>query len=261
MSFVRGISHDNGSCESFECTCKLYPISLSFWTASQFGDLMTVQFRVKKNPTLIFAADEYGYTALHYAAHNGHDHIVSFLLSCGANANANECGATPLHRAGKSYITSLGSSFDIGHHFTAYAGHVKSVELLLKAGADVNAQDSSFGDMNTAAHKAVLSHHIDVLGILTKYSANLHIKNKEGLDVYELSEIAQNESNGVVANMNNTPPCSAIPSQQASNLEMNVSLISCSFCHGESFALVKSKNGKLFCDECIAKRPSLKWCR
>lgn len=82
------------------CPCKLITRSTSIWTAAKDGDYNEVIRRVDLNPTLVNSCDKYGYSALHYAAQGNHEPIVTFLLSKGANPNANSCGVTPLIRAG-----------------------------------------------------------------------------------------------------------------------------------------------------------------
>lgn len=54
-----------------------------------------------KNPReYVNSQDNSGYTALHYAARNGHVDICSILIENGASINAQTHGnATPLHKA------------------------------------------------------------------------------------------------------------------------------------------------------------------
>jgi len=93
--------HDDGSeGKPASCPCKMATRATSLWTAVQYGDYDEVIRRVHLNSSLVNAQDKYGYTALHYAAQGGHVSIVIFLLSKGANPNADSCGATPLVRAG-----------------------------------------------------------------------------------------------------------------------------------------------------------------
>eukprot|EP01039_Chlorochromonas_danica_P005349 gene5349-5885_t len=145
----------------------MMPLATSIFTAAQLGDLPTVQEKVRRNPALVNLCDSYGYTPLHYASQSGFDVLVQFLLSCGAEADGGQCGATALHR-------------------TAYAGHEKCCRLLLEAGASVDLPDSSFGDLNTAAHKAVLGGHAHLLPLFSQYGAKMDIVNAEGKTVSDL---------------------------------------------------------------------------
>jgi ankyrin repeat protein len=79
-------------------------LAVSIWTAAQFGDETTLRRKTEQNPKLLQQADDYGYTPLHYAAQNGHEKIVKYLLSQNVPVDLEKCGATPLHRAGKLLV-------------------------------------------------------------------------------------------------------------------------------------------------------------
>ena len=85
--------------------------------------------------------EEPGYTALSWAAKNGHTEVIYHLLNRGAKVdNKNNDGWTPLILA-------------------ARFGHAKSVKILIENGADVNAT-TNFGE--TALFKAVDNGHVKV---------------------------------------------------------------------------------------------------
>ena len=94
--------------------------------AAKKGDLATVTALVGMDGALVEAKDADGSTPLHCATWKGHVETVAFLLTAGANVNAendNEhWGTTPLHAA-------------------AHANQVAIAKLLLEHGADVNAKD------------------------------------------------------------------------------------------------------------------------
>ena len=50
----------------------------------------------------------------------------------------------------------------------------------------VNAQDSSFGDLSTPAHKAAGQGHLDTVNLLLAKGADLNIKNKANQTVYDV---------------------------------------------------------------------------
>lgn len=108
MSFTTALMHGSsgGEC-SFSCPCKMTStLALSVWSAALIGDLYTVADRLSKKPALLNQSDDHGYVALHYAAQNGHVSIVKYLLQrVEVDVNAQQCGATPLHRAGKSLFS------------------------------------------------------------------------------------------------------------------------------------------------------------
>ncbi|XP_032453137.1 ankyrin repeat domain-containing protein 39 [Nasonia vitripennis] len=135
-------SHDDGSC----CNCKSgnsarqtlseLDFERGIWYAAQTNDLDRVKSLLNKG-TSPDVEDAAGYTALHYAARNGHDKVCKELLYRGANVNA-------VTRSGKA--TAL--------HRAATQKHVHIVELLLKANADANIQDA---DGFTALHRSITS--------------------------------------------------------------------------------------------------------
>ncbi|KRT85630.1 Ankyrin repeat-containing protein, partial [Oryctes borbonicus] len=103
------------------------------WSAAQSGDLHRVADLIEKGEN-VNVKDAAGYTALHYAARNGHLDICKYLLVRNSDVNAvTKAGlATSLHRACSS-------------------GWYDIVKILLDFKADVNLQDA---DGKTALHRA-----------------------------------------------------------------------------------------------------------
>jgi len=104
------------------------------------------------------AKNNYGWTALHYAAAYGHADVVELLLEAGADIKAkNNSGGTALH-------------------YAAAYGHADVVELLVSAGANVNAQDK---DGWTALFWASFKGYVAVVelllasGAVDKYALHL----------------------------------------------------------------------------------------
>ncbi|XP_021941554.1 ankyrin repeat domain-containing protein 49-like isoform X3 [Zootermopsis nevadensis] len=70
--------------------------------ASENGKLSAVERLILIDPMLIHVKDKDGYTPLHRACYNGHEHVVDLLLSHGANISAETVdGWQPLHSACK----------------------------------------------------------------------------------------------------------------------------------------------------------------
>lgn len=136
-----------------DCPCKLMTSSSSIWTAAETNDFDTISLRISQNNSLVTKLDAYGYTALHYAAQQNHIRIIIFLLSKGCAPDVNSCGATPLHRA-------------------AYSGSFEACELLIKAGADVNAVDSSYRDLGSPLHKAYSIANVKIVDLLLDNGSN-----------------------------------------------------------------------------------------
>jgi len=109
--------------------------------AAKAGDLEKVKALVGADSSLIHARDSDDSTALHCAAWKGHQAVVAYLLSAGADVNAHNnnehWGTTPLHAA-------------------AHANQASIAQMLIDRGADVNAKDTSGQTplYHTTFHKA-----------------------------------------------------------------------------------------------------------
>jgi ankyrin repeat protein len=94
--------------------------------AAKADDIEKAKLLLAGDASLIHARDADGSTALHCATWKGHQAMVAFLLSEGADVNAHNrnehWGTTPLHAA-------------------AHANQAAIAEMLIEHGADVNAQD------------------------------------------------------------------------------------------------------------------------
>ncbi|XP_017880409.1 ankyrin repeat domain-containing protein 39-like [Ceratina calcarata] len=144
-------SHDHNMCCNVNNTIGVrqsfneMEFERGIWYAAQYNDLDRVEALLRKGVS-VNAEDSAGYTALHYAARNGHYEICKILLENNAQANAQtRCGqAAALHRA-------------------AVQNHPDVVELLLKYGANPNLKDA---DGYTALHKALTARSISVCKLL-----------------------------------------------------------------------------------------------
>ena len=94
--------------------------------AAKTGDLEKVKVLLARDSNLIRACDIDGSRPLHCAAWKGHQAIVAFLLSVGADVNVHNrnehWGTTPLHAA-------------------AHANQAAIAQMLIEHGADLNARD------------------------------------------------------------------------------------------------------------------------
>lgn len=137
---------------------------------------------------------DFGQTALHIAAEQGHEGIVRFLMDEGADLNSRDKpGNTALHsavRGGYRSIVTLLLNAGADVNATDYNSNVplhmamtldrdiEILQLLLSAGADVNAKNS-FG--NTALHLSVtLNRERTAAEYLLNYGAVLESRNKNG---------------------------------------------------------------------------------
>jgi len=120
------------------------------FTAAGMGDVEVVKELVARDPGVVHAQDEFGGTALHWAAERGTPEMVELLLEKGADIEARDTyGQPPLHSA-------------------AVVGKLEVVETLLRQGANVHAVDND-GDgvlVRTTTHRRE-----DVARLLRRYGA------------------------------------------------------------------------------------------
>ena len=187
MSFTVALRHSKTDCTDNNCDCKTQNFRVSIFTAAQTGDLATIKRRIcsgsNGGDNIINKTDGAGYTMLHLAAQGNHFNLVAYLLSKGAGpdgATSSQC--TPLHRA------SFSGSFD-------------SVRLLVQAGANVNAIDTSFGDGRTPLHKAAEQKHMDIYSLLLNAGADPIVKDNYGFTAMKLLTIENDYCNNNAKNI------------------------------------------------------------
>eukprot|EP01060_Flectonema_neradi_P031436 TRINITY_DN4769_c0_g1_i1.p1 TRINITY_DN4769_c0_g1~~TRINITY_DN4769_c0_g1_i1.p1 ORF type:complete len:494 (+),score=112.88 TRINITY_DN4769_c0_g1_i1:36-1484(+) len=103
--------------------------------------------------------DERGFTALHWAAWNGHSDVVKLLCEVGAGLDcADEDGQTALHHA-------------------CWFGHSECVRTLLAHGADPNQRDN---EKETPLGAGARSGDHDVIRLLIQANADPSVSDKDG---------------------------------------------------------------------------------
>jgi len=199
--------HDNVMPQQFQ------PAALSdaaarrsaYWLAASHDDV--AQLSAFKDASLLKAADEFGRTALLYAAGHGAMHAVNWLLQAGADINqADSFGITPLMLA-------------------AGAGQATIVTQLLTAGARADMQDRSG---NNALMYAIGKQHPDCVNALLT-SSDIKQRNVQSWSALEWA--IQSGDSALIARLrgmglessrkrlatNNMP---AIPLQHASSSDL-----------------------------------------
>lgn len=121
----------------------------------------------------IYAKD----TLLHVAAAGYRVETAKLLLEAGANPNAaeNHRRSRPLHYAADGYVVSK---------LWNEKNQVAMIRLLLKAGADINAQDKNGA---TPLHRSVRTRCTAAVKCLLSAGANPTIKNKPGSTAFHLA--------------------------------------------------------------------------
>jgi ankyrin repeat protein len=129
--------------------------------------------------------------------------------------------------------------------------------MLVEAGANVNAVDRSFGDLNTPAHKALLAGRKDIAEYLIGQGANTIIQNASGFTVMfllnnpkELERLIDNDyqsreqDNGLLSY-----EIERITTTTESKDVLNEFPL-CSRCRRPSMAFSQDSKGNLVCSNC-----------
>ena len=141
----------------------------------------------------IDVVDEYQRTVLHYAARNGHECTVRFLLKIGPQLVHHEDmnKNSPLHRSAlrgheavsrtlcehEAVVDAKNKYGDTPLHQAAEANHAGIARLLLELGADVDAQ-SDHG--YAALHIAAGTSDSPLLPLLLEYGAKVNLRGNNG---------------------------------------------------------------------------------
>jgi tankyrase len=128
-----------------------------FFEAAQYGDIKTIKELLTKNPGLITSKDEYGFNALHLAATEDNEEMISYLVSSGLDINTqNDEGIAPLH----------------------IASYPEIAELFIQLGANIELEDYS-GNTPLLIHSTE-PESFEVMEVLLNHGANYKHKNKSG---------------------------------------------------------------------------------
>lgn len=124
------------------------------------GVLLQVRNLVSDVPDVNGTVDRQGLRALHFAAAKGHQLVLEFLSTKGADLDGEDArGRSPLH-------------------YAALGGHTDCCAFLAKRGCWLDASD---GADDTPLHLAARSGHAPTAQALAEVGAKLELRNKRGL--------------------------------------------------------------------------------
>jgi len=166
------------------------------------GRVNRVKKLLDRKPISIHSTNGYGETLLHIAANQGDVPMVALLIRRGAEIDARDrYGRTPLfsavggtfgpHPEVAKMLVDHGADVNArknsGETVLCYAlemgrargpKNIEAIEVLLKAGADVNAPENSMGW--TPLHIAAANGYGEAAKLLIKYGADCEKKNASG---------------------------------------------------------------------------------
>ena len=134
--------------------------------ACRLGDLDVAEVLIRRGADVETRDDLLEYSALHWAAIEGHVDVAKVLIQNGADMSAVDWEKQ----------TAL--------HFAAKEGHVDIVKVLIQNVADVNAVDEW---KSTALHWAAEKGHVDVAKVLLQKGADVNAVTKKKSTVLRIS--------------------------------------------------------------------------
>ncbi len=155
-------------------------MSQEFMNAATQGDMPKVKEMLKSDPTLATAKDENGTSVILKATYHRQREVVQTLLASGVELNIFEAAATgqtrrveELTRQDKSLANAFAPDGFMPLGLAVFFGHPETVDLLLKAGADVNATTRESMKVTPLA-SAAAARQIEIARVLIAHGANVN---------------------------------------------------------------------------------------
>lgn len=170
----------------------LYKKEPLIFLAIDQGHLNIVQYLIEKKLVDINSKNREGLTLLSYANLNIQDAIVKYLAEQGANLHVKTLDGTILHQAassGSDWLINfaVGKGFDVNQRsesitplmIASMLGHLSTVKLLVKLGADIHLieDDQGFNALMSASYMGYTS----VARYLRKAGGQFNAKNSYGV--------------------------------------------------------------------------------
>jgi ankyrin repeat protein len=175
-------------------TQKETTMTQEFMNAATRGDVAKVKEMLKTAPTLATTKDERGTSVILKATYYGQKDVVQTLLATGVELNIFEAAATgqaqrvaELTRQDKSLANVFAPDGFMPLGLAVFFGHPGTVEVLLKAGANVNATTRETMKVTPLA-SAAAARQIGIARVLIANGANVNAQAEN--DFTPLHEVA-----------------------------------------------------------------------
>ncbi|CAD6199009.1 unnamed protein product [Caenorhabditis auriculariae] len=145
--------------------------------AAAEGFFLTLEELLKSGAS-VSASDKNGYSSLHFAAISNYEDtekIIGKLVEFGADVESlTNKKITPLYLA-------------------VLKNQIRSIQTLIKLGADVNFCLTARGDRFTPLHMAAQKGHLSAIKLLVENGADVHLKDRNGCTALSLAEKENHE--------------------------------------------------------------------
>jgi len=169
-------------------------MSQEFMNAATQGEVAKIKQLLKTDPTLATFKDEKGTSVILRATYYRQQEVVQILLATGIALNIFEAAATgqtrrveELTRQDKSLANAFAPDGFMPLGLAVFFGHPEAVEVLLAAGADVNATTRETMKVTPLA-SAAAARQIGIARVLIAHGANVNARAES--DFTPLHEVA-----------------------------------------------------------------------
>ncbi|WP_213106438.1 ankyrin repeat domain-containing protein [Candidatus Protochlamydia amoebophila] len=164
---------------------------------AKLGNWNILSRRSKK--TFVNQMHSEGFTPLHSACYHNHLRIVKILMENGADATAlDKYGYQSIHWAAKQgaymivrhllggnnkkeLVNARGEYGRTPLHMSVYNGRLQTTQLLIEAGANINAQVNADDNLLTPLHNCVIQGNVKMVQLLTSYEKlDVCVKDSKG---------------------------------------------------------------------------------
>jgi ankyrin repeat protein len=160
-------------------------------TAARAGDVSVLKVLLVHGANVNAKESTRDQTALMWAAAQGNDDAVKLLVEVGAEVNARSTELKTFHE--NAYVSGRKNADSperlpmfTPFLFAVRGGHIKSAEILLDKGANVN---DKAPDGTSALHIACINAHWELAGMLVDHGADVNVESPGGTVLHEIADV------------------------------------------------------------------------